>query len=308
MEAHMTTARALLVSLPAICALSAPGPVRAASMTYLALGDSVAFGETDFSRNPSFGDRGYVGPYASFLADRSGGVRPNVVNLAIDGETSSTFFNGGARVYIPQHGESPVQLNLNYSSPATTQNAQFLATIAAQKSAGNTINTVSVQLGANDLFAVMNSPGFFALPPQQQQAQILQALAGFQTNETKLLTEVRTQLPGAALILPGYYNPYAVDPSSPLATLAGQAIQGLNAIIAGEALAFGGRYVDVYPTFAGHEAAYTFILQGNVHPNDIGYGAIAARIEAVPEPATWSVLAAGLVGLGLARRRRAGAL
>ena len=299
----MTTAPLRFIGIALFLAATTSSAVKAGSLTYLALGDSVAFGETDFSRNPSYGDRGYVGIYASFLGDRNGGVRPNVVNLAVDGETSSSFFNGGTRNYTSPNGESPTLLNLNYTNPATTQNAMLASTIAAQQAAGNTIATVSVQLGANDLFAVMNTPGFFTLLPTQQQALILQALGAFETNETKLLVELRAALPSANLVLPGYYNPYAVDPSSPLSALAGQAIQGLNQIIAGEALAFGGRYVDTYSAIAGHEAAYTYILQGNVHPNDTGYGAIAQRIEAVPEPRTFAVIAIGLLGFAAARRR-----
>jgi lysophospholipase L1-like esterase len=296
--------RALFLPLAALLALIAPSQTRAGSMTYLALGDSVAFGETNFSLNPSYGDRGYVGPYASYLGDLTGGARPKVINLAIDGETGSSFFDGLGRNYAPQHGESPVQLNLNYTNANSTQNAMLLNTIAAQQAAGNTIGTVSVQLGANDLFNVMNSPTFFSLSSAQQQGLIVHALGAFQNNEAHLLGEIRAALPNANLILPGYYNPYAVNPTSQLSTLAAQAIQGLNQIIAAEALAFGGKYVDIYSTFAGHEGSYTLILQGNVHPTDIGYGAIAQRIEAVPEPATISILVAGLAGFGFCRRRR----
>ncbi len=74
----------------------------------------------------------------------------------------------------------------------------------------------------------------------------------------------------------------------------------------------------------GHEAQYTYqatqpagssvsgpfggvLPIGNVHPNAVGYGVIAADIAAasVPEPASWAVLAAGLgTLLGLATRRR----
>jgi lysophospholipase L1-like esterase len=282
----------------------APRAAHAGSMTYLALGDSVAFGETDYSHNPSYGDRGYVGPYASFLGDHNGGVRPNVVNLAVDGETSSTFFNGGTRVYSTQYGESPTSLNLNYTDPQTTQNAMLLSTVANQAAAGHTIGTVSVQVGANDLFAVMNSPGFFSLAPSAQQAAIMQALGTFQANETKLLGELHTLVPNAQLIMPGYYNPYNADPKNPLAGLADGAIKGLNQIIAAEANAFGGRYVDTYSAIAGHEAAYTYIASGNVHPNALGYGAITTAIETVPEPGTAAVLVLGLIGLGLSRRAR----
>lgn len=44
------------------------------------------------------------------------------------------------------------------------------------------------------------------------------ALATFQTNEVKLLTQIRTLLPTTNLILLNYFNPYALfatDPTNP---------------------------------------------------------------------------------------------
>ena len=51
----------------ALICLAVAGPAAADGIpTYLALGDSVAFGFTD-STTPSYGDRGYVGDYANYL-------------------------------------------------------------------------------------------------------------------------------------------------------------------------------------------------------------------------------------------------
>src|SRR5215471_17606617 len=76
----------------ALCVLLVPRLAAAEAMqTYLAIGDSLAFGFTN-SPNPTLGDRGYVGPYADALAVN--GVRPQVVNLGAYGETSSSFFTG----------------------------------------------------------------------------------------------------------------------------------------------------------------------------------------------------------------------
>jgi hypothetical protein len=52
-------------------------PACADSMNvYLALGDSIAFGVTDFTP-VSFGDQGYVSLYADFLASQNNGTRPH---------------------------------------------------------------------------------------------------------------------------------------------------------------------------------------------------------------------------------------
>src|SRR5689334_21952892 len=111
----------VIVGLAALGLASAtPRPALGGSMTYIALGDSVAFGETDFTRNPSYGDRGYVSHVADGLAASNGGVRPNVVNLAIDGETTTSFFGGGQPL-APQ--------NLNYPATTTSQNTMLISKI-----------------------------------------------------------------------------------------------------------------------------------------------------------------------------------
>jgi lysophospholipase L1-like esterase len=286
-----------------VLAAGLPRSASGGSMTYIALGDSVAFGETDFTHNPSYGDRGYVSLVANSLAATNGGVRPNVVNLGVDGETSSSFFGGG-QALAPQ--------NLNYPSAATSQNTLLVSQIASQQAAGNTIGAVTVSLGANDLFAAVGAPGFFAMNPAQQQSAILASMSTVQNNYTALLTELHALAPSAAVTLVGYYNPYPAVPGSPLAPLAGPAIQLLNAVIAGEAAAFGAKYVDTYTAFQGKESLLTHITDApagtNVHPNDAGYAVIGNLVQPVPEPATvalFGVFGLGLIGRAAYRRRRA---
>lgn len=291
----------------AATAMTAARPATAVAIpTYLALGDSMAFGETDFTHNPSNGDRGYVSRYADHLASLNGGARPAVINLGVNAETSTTFFQGGIQGDGTQSGLPSPQLNSNYPSPIPTQNSLLQATLLAQNATGHAIDTVSVQLGANDLFVMAQSPGFLALTPDLQQAQVAATLGAFQANYTSLLTELKTALPNATLLMLGYHNPFGGAPDHPLSGIAGPAIQALNGLIAQDAAAFGGHYVDTYTPFLGHETDLTLIASGNVHPNDAGYAVIAAQMEAqtVPEPSTLAVLGAGLAGLLAHGRRR----
>jgi lysophospholipase L1-like esterase len=301
----LATAVSLAASLWAVSSPAVAAPLQ----TYIAIGDSIAFGETDFTGNPSYGDRGYVLPYSNFLAAQDHDRAPIVMNLGVDGETSTTFFQGaphGANG-AGTPGDPAPQWNLNYDpSNLTSQNAALLSTIASEKAAGHNISTVSVQLGANDLYQLVSNPSFFALSPVQQQVSLAQTLATVQANDTNLLAELRTALPQANILMMGYYNPYVVAPSSPFAQLADPAIKALNNVIAGEAGIFGAKYVDTYSAIAGHEASDTFIASGNPHPNAAGYSALAGQMasQTVPEPTTLAVVGVGFAGLVIRHRRR----
>ena len=62
----------LIPGVAMAAALLSAQPVRAAAI-YVALGDSITFGETDLSYVQSFGDRGYVSLFANALTARNGG-------------------------------------------------------------------------------------------------------------------------------------------------------------------------------------------------------------------------------------------
>ena len=288
---------------------------------YIALGDSITFGITDLLYRPSLGDRGYVSLYADALAARNGGVRPEVVNLAIAGETAASFMSGVGRTPpVIGRGDVPLALeNLHYDAAhPVPQGSLFASTVASENARGNTVGTVTVTLGFNELGALSSLPLATAL------ADIPQTLQAYQVNYTSMLTEIRSLLPNASLSLLGYYNPFPADPASPAAPIFNAAGVQLNSIIRGLAGQFHASFVDTAGPFVGHEAQYTFLgVQphgssvpdpfggvlpiGNVHPNDLGYRAIADQViavSAVPEPETWALLLAGVGALGVAKRRR----
>lgn len=274
------------------------GPIQ----TYLALGDSLAFGQTTPPLQPSNGDQGYVKPYADWLATQNGGIRPNVINLAISGEMSPSFFDG----ITPQGWTRAVSANLNYPNPPVSQDSLMLSKIASEQAAGHQISHVSFALGSNDFLYMAGNPAFASATPAQQQQMVGQTFATLQANYTHLLTQLRSALPNAMILLLDYYNPYAIDPSNPFAQMFTAIALGHEQMIEAEAAAFNARVVDIFTPFVGHEAQYTHILDGNIHPNDLGYGVIAQQMintTQAPEPTTLALFGLGTIFLAGYRRR-----
>jgi len=297
------------VRLLAVLSLVVSASLLRAEPVYLALGDSSAFGETNRTKNPSDGDRGYVKPFADYLGTPDG-TRPTVANFAIDGETSASFFAGSGRVSSDGQGHNP-----NYNGLANPYaQSQRLQDSFNTPAANADVKAVTVQLGANNLDAVASSPGFLGKTPAEQQSMVAAALGAFQADYAAILGDVRTRFPTADVYALGYHNPYNGDPTHPFYPLADPAVQGLNQVIAGVASAFGAKYVDVYGAIHPNEAGFTLIATWQkdpvnyVHLNDAGYAAVAGQLirtaggpSQVPEPAT--LILAGVGGMVLLARR-----
>lgn len=305
----------LLIRSNVIAAIALSGSAMAANVN-LALGDSISFGETDLIYAPSFGDRGYVGRYADLTAASHGGARPQVINLAIDGETAVSFRTGIGRT-APVVGRTDIPLateNLNYSGPTPRRQLDLLTrTVADQAALGNAIKAVTITLGFNEVAALSQ------LSPADALAQIPRTLADYQANYSEVLGDIRALLPSAQLILVGYYNPFPADPTNPAAPIFNAGGAQLNGIIQQLATAYGGSFVDTAAAFIGHEAEYTYLdefpagstiggnfggllLIGNVHPNALGYDVIAQQIyevTSVPEASTLVLALTGLFVVGL---------
>lgn len=307
----------------------------AAQKTYIAIGDSLVYGFETPAATHSYtttgvggnitqtvhqtlpgtaGFPGYASAYDAYLSSQSG-TAYSLLNLGIIGETTSTLFTSAV-----DSGASNSNLNSNYVSGNPTQ-ASLLHT--ALTAPGSSVGVITIQVGANDVIHALETPG-------QNTAT---ALANVQSNYTVLLNQIKSDEGGGSLTnvtIIGYYDPFAnlslTNPyAAVLRTLSPGLTNGLNAILAQEALSFGARYVDLYAPFTSHLDEYdAYVLANsatdalappagypalpNDHPTDMGYALIAQQLAA-PEPSPAWLFGLGVLGIaGLtlrARRRRA---
>lgn len=236
--------------------------------TYLALGDSLAWGyqPNDLSRSP--GDKGYVKFTADWLGTQFGS-RPTLINLGVPGETTASFSNAS---------EIGALLNSNY--PLFGRKSQFNLfkdKVAQELSRGHLVTHVTIELGGNDLLDLLTTQ-FLALPFSQQTAQVDQALLTVKTNLGAIFSLIRQQLPSAILVVPGYYNPYGAYPGTPSDNIARYAMPKLNQILLTKALEYSGRYADTYRPFVGNELNLTWIASDDIHCNSAGYVVYGQRV------------------------------
>jgi hypothetical protein len=278
--------------------------------TYLALGDAVAFGQSG-PLQPSLGNQGYVSQFATFLGTQNNGVAPNVINLAIAGESSATYFSGDNPSGSSRAAGATA--NLNYGGDTGLSQRSFLAGVsAAERAAGRTISNVTFALGLGDYLATTNTPGFAALPLAQQQAAVQQMLTALQSNYTTALTQIRGVLPNAQIYLPTYYNPYASNgPGDPTNQLVSTFVTGQEQLIQSLAPQFNAKIVNLSSALTSPSDFSSSGTGGFPLPTTAGYAAIANQLVSVaeaPEPGTFTLLAFGAVGLagrGWLRRRSA---
>jgi lysophospholipase L1-like esterase len=237
---------------------------------YLAVGDSVAVGQ-----GASVPERfGYAGLFNQFYqADHPG--EEGLANVAVPGETSASFLSG--------------------------QMARALETI---NDPDTEIKVVTLTLGISDLLPVFRTEPCASDPGGAAcQKAVATARTTFVNNYLSILAQLNLALaqdPGEGRVLvTTYYNPFdgtdnplegpvdaallgndgtvnfdcAADPEEPNKL-------GFNDIIACSGGTLGAEIIDVYPLFNDAAPALTHIAEGDIHPNNDGYRAIADAVIA----------------------------
>jgi lysophospholipase L1-like esterase len=238
---------------------------------YLALGDSLAYG---YQPNFDF-SHGYADQWYSYLSTR--GAR-SYVNYGCNGETSSSFINGGC----PYGGLKRTR----YSG------TQLSAAVSFIKGHPGKVSPVSLDIGANDMLddidlttcTVSGSWGAdLADLDQNLTGTILPQLVGALTSKTGART--------GDLVMMNYYNPYQNECPDAM-----NYILELNQHLAAAAAQFNVPIADVFAAFGGETTpnpnicTYTWMCRNSpdIHPSGgrfgepgNGYGAITGAFKKI---------------------------
>ncbi len=198
----------------AACALAfapAAGAVTVGN-TYLALGDSLAYGyhQAQFlselpNVNPATFDHGYVDDFGDLVRLLNPHVQ--VINDGCPGETTDTFINGsGASGYCAggAHGTPFPYTFLHHPYSGSSQLADALSILGANQH----VSPITLDIGANDILQFLESTCGFPATDSCSTAQVVAEYTHIVTNVGIILNELHAAAPHAEIVLLGLYNPY----------------------------------------------------------------------------------------------------
>ncbi len=291
-SSHLRTIGCLLALAFALLALSlapaagAAGRGSAASWhhtaapgSYLALGDSLAFGYSQAkfnslfpNENPAAYDTGYVDDFARVL--RLFNPALQVINDGCPGETTDSFINGPCAYQL--------QFLLHHPYSGGTSSSQLSDALAYLGAHPGRVSPITLDIGANDALGVIKVQ--CNLQPACIAAAAPALFAHIAGNLGAILAQLRAKAPVAQIIVLGLYNPFG-------STIAGadQLTAALNEVEQKVAAGFGARFADPLPLFNPPEPLEqpTICLLTNmctplvdIHPTDLGYAVLAGTIVA----------------------------
>jgi lysophospholipase L1-like esterase len=266
---------------PALPSSAAPATGPAAIRTYLALGDSLAFGYVPDNAVPA---PNYTRPnsFAGYPEDVGKALHLGLWNASCPGETTDSMLVAGAPSYGCENnpdGSSGYRalypLHVQYKGTQMQYAVSYLAVHRHTQ-------LVTINIGANDVFLCRDTtPDFCA-------AEFPGVLKKIGANLTAIYTQIRdvAHYQGLLVALTGY----VFDPSN--ATQVAR-IKAFNTVITSVTKAFGGKVADGFAAFKGRSAAFggdpcaaglLFKLPSggcDSHPSPTGHLLLAEAIEGV---------------------------
>ncbi|MGA7704933.1 MAG: SGNH/GDSL hydrolase family protein [Solirubrobacteraceae bacterium] len=252
------------------------GPGSSRQSSYLALGDSLAFGYSQAkfesllpSEPASAYNTGYVDDFAHLL--KLGNPKLEVINDGCPGETTESFIKGPCEYQLAYPLHHPY-----VGGPTSSQLSDALTYLQANP---NT-NPITLDIGANDALGVIEHTCEKKVECVIKEAPAL--FAHIAANLGLILADLRGADPHATIIVLGLYNPFGEKLPG------GNALTAqLNEVMEKVASAVGARFADPLPIFnpPGALEEPTICLLTNmcktpedIHPTDLGYGVLAGLI------------------------------
>lgn len=262
----MMTAATVALGMLATPASAAVG--HGTSGTYLALGDSLAFGY----QPTHVTGQGYVDQlYASL---RVHDPRLTLTNLGCPGETSGSMLSGG---------------KCRYPGGAS----QLDTAVAFLRGHHGRVSLITLDIGANDVDGCASASGL-------DLACVVRGLAGLAVDATRIVARLRQAEPFARIVAMTYYDPflaaYLTGPSGQALARESLTVSGVfNGLLTGVYRAAGFRIADVAGAFSTTDmstltggvpldvariCSWTWMcapapLGPDIHANQQGYGVIA---------------------------------
>jgi lysophospholipase L1-like esterase len=251
-------------------------PHPAPQQSYLALGDSLAFGYSQAKFNslypnedPAAYDTGYVDDFAHVLG--LGQRNLQVINDGCPGETTDSFIEG------PCKYQQTFPLHHPYvGGPSSSQLSDALTFLQTNP---NT-SPITIDIGANDALGVIE--GTCEKKPECVVKEAPALFAHVASNLGLILADLRGADPHARIIVLGLYNPFGEKLAG------GDALTAqLNEVMSQVAATVGARFADPLPLFnpPGALEEPTICLLTNmctpledIHPTDLGYAVLAGVI------------------------------
>ena len=271
---------ALIVALVALVALTlAPtaGANKPHRTTYLALGDSLAFGYSQAKFNELFPtepasayDTGYVDDFGHVLRIFQPGVQ--TINDGCPGETTDSFIKGPC--------EYGLAFPLHHAYSGGPLSSQLSDALNVLSTTPNAVTPITIDIGANDALGLIEVTCKLEAKCIEEHAPALFShVAG---NLGLILADLRGAAPHAKIIVLGLYNPF------------GETIPGadaltakLNELEASVAASVGARFADPLPVFnpPGKLEQVTLCTLTNIctslkdiHPTDLGYAVLGGLV------------------------------
>jgi lysophospholipase L1-like esterase len=271
--------------------------------TYLALGDSLAYGyhQAQFQEelhaghvDPATFNDGYVDDFGKLL--KFANPELNVINDGCPGETTETMIHGSGVSRACAGGPTGTPFPyffLHHPYTTVSQLSDALAILAANPN----VSPITLDIGSNDVLQFLEHTCGFPATDTCTETQIGAEFVHIATNVGAILTQLHAAAPKAQIVLIGAYNPF------PTVVAGGDKSQAaLNSLLASVAAQVpGASFANTLPafnpsgTFGGPEAgdipticAFTAMCPGgtfnpaspeaDIHPTKLGYAVMAAVI------------------------------